>query len=74
VPIPYPVHAFDQLARKWRDLADRRKAHFSELHRTGRWRHYYTEDQFVAQMREVVRAAETWAQIVHLRSTAKPAE
>ena len=54
---------YGDVARKWRDLADRRRAHFAELYRSGRWRHYYTEEEFLIRMREVVKAAETWAQL-----------
>ena len=32
----YPF-AMDSAARKWRNLAERRQAHFIELYRTGRW-------------------------------------
>jgi uncharacterized repeat protein (TIGR03809 family) len=74
VPIARPVHAFDQISGKWRDLAERRKEHFSELYRSGRWRRYYTEEQFRTQMREVIRAAETWAQLAAPRSTVEAAE
>lgn len=74
MPIPRPVRPFDQLAQEWRDLADRRREHFAELYRSGRWRHYYTEDQFLAQMREVVRAAEAWARIAKPAAAAEPAE
>jgi uncharacterized repeat protein (TIGR03809 family) len=64
----------DQLAQKWRDLADRRREHFVELYRSGRWRRYYTEEQFLAQMREVVRAAEAWALLADPREAAESAE
>ena len=60
--------------QQWRDLADRRQEHFAELYRSGRWRRYYTEEQFLARMREVVRAAETWAQIANPSAAAEPAE
>ena len=70
MPITRPIHAFDQLAQKWRGLAERRSEHFAELYRTGRWRRYYTEDQFLTQMREAVRAAETWGEIVGSQGTA----
>jgi hypothetical protein len=63
VPIPRAVRPFDQVAQEWRELADRRREHFADLERSGRWRHYYTEDQFLAQMRDVIRAAEAWARI-----------
>jgi uncharacterized repeat protein (TIGR03809 family) len=54
---------YGDVARKWRDLAVRRRAHFVELYRSGRWKHYYTEDQFLARMREVIHAAEAWEQL-----------
>jgi len=53
--------------QKWRDLAERRRAHFVDLYQSGRWKHYYTEEQFHACMREVVAAAEAWARIAPRR-------
>ena len=41
--------------RKWHALAERRRRHFVELYRSERWRRYYTEEAFLAQMREVDR-------------------
>jgi len=58
-----PAHALDQVAQKWRDLAERRRAHFVELYHSGRWKHYYSEEQFLHRMREAIRAAESWALI-----------
>ena len=54
---------YGDVAQKWRDLAERRRAHFVELYRSGRWKHYYTEEQFLARMREVVHAADAWAHL-----------
>jgi uncharacterized repeat protein (TIGR03809 family) len=59
---PYPF-AMDQAALKWRDLAERRRAHFVDLYKSGRWRHYYTDEQFVVRMREAIAAANRWAEI-----------
>ncbi len=56
-------HALDAPALKWRDLAERRRAHFIELYDSGRWQHYYTYEQFVAGMRQAVSAANRWAEI-----------
>jgi uncharacterized repeat protein (TIGR03809 family) len=58
-PSPYDIPA-----RKWRDLAERRCRHLFELQESGRWRHYYTEEKFIAEMRETIRTAEEWARIV----------
>jgi uncharacterized repeat protein (TIGR03809 family) len=53
----------DTVAQKWRALAERRRAYFVELYRSGRWTHYYTRDQFAARLREVMDAADTWAKL-----------
>ncbi len=59
-PEPRP---FGLLSQRWSALADRRQAHFVELYRSGRWRHYYSEEEFVARMREVVGSAHAWAKL-----------
>ena len=58
-----PAHALEEVAQKWRALAERRCAHFLELHRSGRWRHYYNEEQFLVRMREAIRLSERWVEI-----------
>ena len=65
-----PAHALEEVAQKWRALADRRRAHFLELHRSGRWRRYYSEEQFLVRMQEAIRLSERWAEI----APAPPAE
>jgi uncharacterized repeat protein (TIGR03809 family) len=54
---------YAQAMQKWRDLVERRSAHFVELHASGRWRHYYTKAQFLALLREAVELAEMWSQM-----------
>jgi uncharacterized repeat protein (TIGR03809 family) len=54
---------YELLSHKWRDLAERRRAHFVELYSSGRWKHYYTEDEFVLRLREVFAAVEAWAKL-----------
>ena len=49
-----------EITRRWRALAEQRRAHFIELYDTGRWKHYYTEEQLLARMREAIRLTETW--------------
>jgi uncharacterized repeat protein (TIGR03809 family) len=58
----HPEHALDEVALKWRALAERRRAHFIELYDSGRWKLYFTEEQFIARMREAVRGSERWAE------------
>jgi uncharacterized repeat protein (TIGR03809 family) len=53
----------DQIAQRWRDLADRRRAYFIELYESGRWKFYYTEADFLLRMREVCEAAEQWEKL-----------
>jgi uncharacterized repeat protein (TIGR03809 family) len=49
---------------RWRSLAERRRAHFVELYKSGRWKRYYTEEAFQAHMREVVRGVEAWTSMI----------
>jgi uncharacterized repeat protein (TIGR03809 family) len=51
------------VAQKWRDLAEARRDHYARLYDTGRWKLYYSEDEFLARMREVVTLAQYWADI-----------
>jgi uncharacterized repeat protein (TIGR03809 family) len=60
---PLSSRRYDDLAHKWHELAERRRSHFIDLYRTGRWKHYYTEAQFIARMREVFHSAEEWARL-----------
>jgi uncharacterized repeat protein (TIGR03809 family) len=53
----------EQVAQKWRDLVDRRCAYFVQLHASGRWKNYYTEQQFLLLMDEAARLSETWVKL-----------
>jgi hypothetical protein len=57
-PSPY-----DDVARKWVALAERRRAHVAELRESGRWRHYYTWEELLAELREAVNSRNEWARI-----------
>ncbi|HZS64531.1 MAG TPA: TIGR03809 family protein [Xanthobacteraceae bacterium] len=52
-----------ELARKWSELVKRRRDYFVELHQTGRWKRYYTEAEFLDQLRAAVRAVEDWERL-----------
>jgi hypothetical protein len=45
---------------------ERRRGHFIELCDSGRWRHYYTQTQFLEELRKVMRVRERWAAIAGL--------
>ena len=54
---------YDDVARKWHALAERRRAYIVELRESGRWKHYYTERDFALRMLDVIRAARQWAEL-----------
>jgi len=58
------AHALDEVAQKWRTLAEKRHAHFLDLVQSGRWKHYYhNERQLLDVLRETLRMTERWAAI-----------
>ena len=63
MPEQIPRRMSAEITRQWRALAEQRRAHFVELYDSGRWRHYYTEEQLLSRMREAIRLAETWEQL-----------
>ncbi|HEX5213617.1 MAG TPA: TIGR03809 family protein [Pseudolabrys sp.] len=60
MPAPPGVPRLDELSRKWLDLAERRLAYFTELYRCGRWRRYYTPEQFAKRVEDVMTAVKAW--------------
>jgi hypothetical protein len=54
---------FDAVARDWLALVERRKAHLIELFETGRWTHYFTEAELLAELRAANLAYERFAKV-----------
>jgi uncharacterized repeat protein (TIGR03809 family) len=54
---------FDVIARQWHALAERRLAYFTELYRSGRWKHYYTREHFASRMLDVIKATKVWGDL-----------
>jgi len=54
---------FDAVARDWLTLAERRKAHLIELFETGRWIHYFTEAELLAELRAAKVACDRFAKV-----------
>ena len=54
----------EDLARKRQALAERRRKHFDDLYQSGRWRRYYRQHNFMAQMNETARMADAWTKVV----------
>jgi hypothetical protein len=66
---------WERIGLKWRDIAERRREHHLDLYKSGRWKHYYTNAEFLAEMSKAVAIAERWAKIAPLaEERAPPAE
>ena len=68
-----PLRNWELIALKWRNLAERRRAHHVDLYKSGRWKHYYTDDEFVAEMSAANAMALRWASIAPLPEEREPA-
>ncbi len=60
---------YDNIARRWLALIERRQEHFLDLCDSGRWRHYFTEAEFLDEMRKVLRVRDQWAAIAGMPLT-----
>ena len=54
---------WERIALKWRNIAEQRRDHHLDLYKSGRWKHYYTDEEFLIEMRQAVAIAERWAEI-----------
>jgi hypothetical protein len=54
----------EDIARRWIALAQRRRDHLEELHQSGRWRKYYTEQSLLALKRETEKTIRGWAVLI----------
>ena len=62
----------ERIALKWRELAERRRAHYVDLYRSGRWKHYYSDEEFITEMRKADALARRWAVIAPLPEERDP--
>jgi hypothetical protein len=65
--MPPAPHPYDIIARKWLDLAQRRLDYYIALYRSGRWKHYYTEEAMALRMLDVIKAVRAWAELTPAR-------
>lgn len=63
---------FTKIALKWHDLAERRLDYYTELYRSGRYKHYYTQERFALRMLEVIEAAKQWRVLAGLPREKRP--
>jgi hypothetical protein len=54
---------FAMTADKWRRYAEKRRDDIRDLHTSGRWRRYYSEEDFLALVRDIARSCERWDKI-----------
>ena len=54
---------WERIALKWRNIAEQRRDHHLDLYKSGRWKHYYTDEEFLVEMRQAVAIADRWAMI-----------
>jgi uncharacterized repeat protein (TIGR03809 family) len=54
---------FTEIASKWRTLVERRRDHLVELHMSGRWSTYFSEQDFKRSMQQAADAVEKWATV-----------
>jgi hypothetical protein len=56
---------FRRIAEKWHALAQRRLAYVRELERSGRWKLFYTDEQYAACLRDAERTALVWGNLTN---------
>ena len=66
------LHKFNQTAEKWRDLAEKRRLYFEDLHQSGRWKYYYTEALFFRRLSKSVQLVELWGPVLERQQTEPP--
>ena len=52
--------SLDAATRGFRDLALRRHAYYLDLLKSGRWRHYFSEQEFAERLRDVMVVTRAW--------------
>lgn len=64
MPAPDSRRRIEQIACQWHDLAERRLAAYIDLYRSGRWTHYYrNQEEFAARMLEVIKVAKAFREL-----------
>src|SRR5439155_2524520 len=63
----HAMHRFNKTAEKWRDLAEKRRLYFEELHQSGRWKYYYTEALFYQRLGRAAELVELWEPVLKAR-------
>jgi uncharacterized repeat protein (TIGR03809 family) len=65
---------YDNIARRWLAFVERREQHFADLSRSGRWRRYYTQTEFLNEMRKVLQVRNQWAALAGIPVKSLPGD
>jgi uncharacterized repeat protein (TIGR03809 family) len=65
-PSDFPHQVPQDLMQRYLALAERRRAHLSELYSSGRWKLYHSETQFRVHVRRAVDLCNAWREIAGL--------
>ena len=66
------LRRFNKTAEKWRDLAEKRRRYFEDLHQSGRWKYYYTEALFYRRLGKSAELVELWGPVLKDRPAEPP--
>src|SRR5262249_2620805 len=66
------LRRFNKTAEKWRDLAEKRRLYFEDLHQSGRWKYYYTEALFYRRLGKSAELVELWRPVLKDRPAEPP--
>ena len=58
----------DAVSQRLCDLAHRRLAYYSELSKSGRWKLYFSEREFVERLRDVIAQTNSWNELTGRKS------
>jgi hypothetical protein len=58
----------DAVSQRLCDLAHRRLAYYSELSKSGRWKLYFSEREFVERLRDVIAQTNAWNELTGRKS------
>jgi uncharacterized repeat protein (TIGR03809 family) len=63
MPAGDPARPLDAVSQRLCDLAHRRLAYYSELSKSGRWKLYFTEREFIERLRDVIAVTNAWNEL-----------
>jgi|SRR5262245_38793685 len=66
------LRRFNKTAEKWRDLTEKRRLYFEDLHQSGRWKYYYTEALFYRRLGKSAELVELWRPVLKDRPAEPP--